>query len=325
MPRMRRLYGEKVTGSSAIALFWADGFASIADVDAYIKSFPSGDNEIPYDWAGLYLQLPCGIEEVGPKQFTITANYSPSGAESVSPGNSDSPAPQEEAPNHGDGSSNTVVPPEVSFSCIGGTQRRTQSLGRISWTVRRVDMTPRDYKGAIGVGEDGQVEGVEVIKNIPRWALKVSLPAQAVTAEWIKKVEDMAIDPPVNSEPFFGYRPGEVLFEGIQELASNGASGTWNGQFNFLVQRNREFVTVYENPDNALEAMVVRGANGGPVEGWDYIWVEYEQVDSVVETPGGNRRVKVTIPRQANLERIYPRADLNELRLNIRRRRQAGA
>ncbi|MBX3397483.1 MAG: hypothetical protein KF873_01970 [Gemmataceae bacterium] len=321
--RVKRLYGDKVSGTNAVALYWADGFDTIADVDGYIKTFPAGDNEIPYTWAGLYLQLPCGIEEVGPKQFTITATYSPRGAEAVAPGSPESPAEQEEAADHGDGNSTTQVPPEISFSCIGGTQRRTQSLGTISRVTRLVSQPLRDHKGAIGVGEDGKVEGVEVIKNIPRWTLKVSLPAAAVTGAWVKTLEDMAIDPPVNSEPFFGYAPGEVLFEGIQELGNKGASGNWDGQFNFLIQRNREYVTVYSNPNNALEEMNVRGENDGPVEGWDYIWVEYEQIDATVETPGGTKRVKLTVPRQANLDRVYRRADLNALGLKIRRRRAA--
>jgi hypothetical protein len=314
-PYMKRLYGEKLSTNQATALFYADGFESIADVDGYIKGFPSGpgggENDVPYVWGGLYIQLPCEISEVGPRQFRITATFAPRGAESVAPAGGNA-TNQETAPDHGDGGANTPVGPELSWSSSGGSMLRTQAIKVISTKTRNNAITPIDYGGAIAVDKDGKVEGVTIHRNTVRWSLKITIPAAAVTGEWIKRLEDMCSDPegcPVNSEPFFGYAAGEVLFEGITDLATGGASSDWTAHFHFAVQRNRQVVTVYENQaKNDLIRFV-------DVQGWDYIWTRYKKI--LDQTTG----LGFTVPEQSTLVQVYPRKDFRLLNLHVRRKK----
>jgi len=174
------------------------------------------------------------------------------------------------------------------FEVGGGTQRRTHALENIA-NYGIGAATPPDFKGAIGVTENG-VEGVDVI--VPQFQFSEThyIDDLGMTPTYQATIATLAGG--VNDATFKGHAAGEVLFLG----ASGGkrGAGDWEVNFRFGVQRN-------------VTGLQVGDITGIDKDGWDYLWFRFAEAES------GNALVKR--PQSAHVDRVYPRVDLSQLGL----------
>ena len=95
----------------------------------------------------------------------------------------------------------------------------------------------------------------------------------------------------VNSASLLWFEPGEVLYIGVSGSYRSAAASSVELTGHFLVS-------------TTLDSVNMGGINVYKY-GWDYLWATYEKtVDA---------KWLVRLPRQVNIERVYPYRDLSEL------------
>lgn len=177
-----------------------------------------------------------------------------------------------------------------SFDLSDGTQHITQSLATVySARADGVADEPPDLKGAIGVNGDS-VEGVDIFGGAFSFSETHYFNDEDITNEY--KIQLARMQPSVNSQPFRGFQPGEVLFRGA--TGSKRAALEWEITFRFSVSLN-------------VDDFVVQGFSETPIskQGWDYLWIKYH--DQV----GSNSLIKR--PKFLYIERVYDRYDFELL------------
>ncbi|MCA9080847.1 MAG: hypothetical protein KDA58_09825, partial [Planctomycetaceae bacterium] len=96
----------------------------------------------------------------------------------------------------------------------------------------------------------------------------------------------------VNQSPFRGFAPGEVLFLGAS--GSLRQPDLWELAFRFAASPNASGLTIGE-------------ITGIEKEGWDYLWVRYQ------ETTDETAQALVQRPAAVYVERVYPRQEFSQL------------
>jgi len=144
-----------------------------------------------------------------------------------------------------------------SFDTGGGTVHITQSLSTTSYAP--VGATAPDFKGAIGVTDDG-VEGVDIVVPKYAWTEKVKLQATAITAQY--RTTLLSLTGRVNDATFKGFAEGEVLFLGAS--GSQTSHSDWDITFSFEAAPNAANLTVGD-----ITAITKYG--------WQYLWVRHSQ------------------------------------------------
>ena len=178
-----------------------------------------------------------------------------------------------------------------AFDTGGGTKHINQSLK----TDGRYPNTAPDFAGAIGVDNEGNVNGVDVTMPVLNFTETHTLNGGRVTTSYKKTLA--ALTGTVNSGSFRGFSRGEVLFLGASGTKrSKKASAPWEITYRFAVSPNQAGLQVGD-------IKVTRKY------GWDYLWVRY--ADKVVE--GGKNVVKK--PVAAYVEMVYPEGDFGNLGL----------
>lgn len=181
--------------------------------------------------------------------------------------------------------------PIVTLSTRGGTQRILRSLETIDAQPGVGFTTVPDHAGAINVVGD-TIEGVEVGVAGSVFTYKTVLPAAFVTASYRELFE--ALYDHVNSTPFAGYPAGEIKFEG--GVLSQRKGEDWDAEFTFGRSKNRTGITLNGNLADPIDK-----------DGWDLLWVLYEDEEDATA------KTLVKKVRAAYVERVHPRADLNDL------------
>ena len=191
-----------------------------------------------------------------------------------------------------DGSTNDDEDTTVfAFDTGGGTKHINQSLK----TDGRYPNTAPDFAGAIGVDNEGNVNGVDVTMPVLNFTETHTLNGGRVTTSYKKTLA--ALTGTVNSGSFRGFSRGEVLFLGASGTKrSKKASAPWEITYRFAVSPNQAGLQVGD-------IKVTRKY------GWDYLWVRY--ADKVAE--GGKNVVKK--PVAAYVEMVYPEGDFGNLGL----------
>ena len=178
-----------------------------------------------------------------------------------------------------------------AFDTGGGTKHINQSLK----TDGRYPNTAPDFAGAIGVDNEGNVNGVDVTMPVLNFTETHTLNGGRVTTSYKKTLA--ALTGTVNSGSFRGFSRGEVLFLGASGTKrSKKASAPWEITYRFAVSPNQAGLQVGD-------IKVTRKY------GWDYLWVRY--ADKVAE--GGKNVVKK--PVAAYVEMGYPEGDFGNLGL----------
>lgn len=179
-----------------------------------------------------------------------------------------------------------------AFDTTGGTEHVTQSLQTMQQVVAPdLWSVAPDFKGAIGVTPDG-VEGVDIVVPVFKFTRTHYLPASWVTAAYQNTIYKLT--GAVNDKNYLGYKSGELRFDGA--TGSIRVGGDWEIQFKFAASPNKTDLTVGD----------ITGINK---EGWDKLWIRY--VDQVDDTA----KALVKRPAIAVVDRVYPRADFDDLGL----------
>lgn len=176
-----------------------------------------------------------------------------------------------------------------AFDTGGGTKHLNQSLK----TDGRYPNTAPDFAGAIGVDNEGNVNGVDVTMPVLNFTETHTLAGSRVSTSYKKTLA--ALTGTVNKSSFRGFSTGEVLFLGASGTKrSKKASAPWEITYRFAVSPNQSGLQVGD-------IKVTRKY------GWDYLWVRY--ADKVAE--GGKNVVKK--PVGVYVEMVYPEGDFGNL------------
>ena len=191
-----------------------------------------------------------------------------------------------------------ILGPEFSWDTTGGTQHITQSRRTLSRTARPGSPAVPDFKGAIGVSEDG-VAGCDVL--VPKGEFSITLRVERVSHRYWKRLED--ITGCMNLKRWNTHRPGEVRFDG----SAGKYAGNNRDDFSFMVTykfsraKNQEEITLIPaelDAEKKPKAGTDFTIKGGPSpdgksflpakRGWDHIWCGYRKeadADQVVQRP----------------------------------------
>ena len=183
-------------------------------------------------------------------------------------------------------------PPETgsssySFDTSGGTVKVTQSLE----TLRKYPPeTAPDHGGAIGVGLDGQPEGVEIPVPAMKFSETHYLPASMVTLAYINTL--YRLTGKVNNAVFRQFAPGELRFRGAS--GRRRGLGDYEVEYSFDASENVTGLSVGDFTD--IEK-----------EGWSYLWTYYgREIDQ-------DAHAVLTKPKAIYIERVHQYADFSAL------------
>ncbi len=175
-----------------------------------------------------------------------------------------------------------------SFDTTGGTVHVTQSFG----TNRFGTLAP-DFQGAIGVSDD-KVDGVDITIPAYKFSETHLIPRAFVGTSYKNTL--FQLTGKVNNATFKNFAAGEVLFL--------GSTGQRRGREDFEITYN------FAASPNIASIVFTSSITVLDKEGWDYMWLYYDdQVDGVAH------RI-VRRPRAAYVERVYERADFGLLGLS---------
>jgi len=174
-----------------------------------------------------------------------------------------------------------------SFDTGGGTQHVTQALGTVGTYV--ATGTAPDFKGAIGVTSDS-VDGVDITVPVYNFSETHIIDDEDVDGAY--KATLFNLTGKVNNASFRGFAAGEVLFLGAS--GSKRGADDWEISFRFAASPNMTNIAV---GDITVPAKA----------GWEYLWVQYADV----EDTSANRLVKRPVAATVNV--VYNTADFAEL------------
>jgi len=140
------------------------------------------------------------------------------------------------------------------------------------------------HKGAIGVKEDGDVEGADII--IPALKLTYSFkhPAGVVDEAFARYIA--SITGRVNLNGWRGYQPGELLFAGGS--GSDGSDAEADVAYQFIASGNEDNLSIGD-----ISGIVKAGHH--------YAWVEFQDDVDTGEA--------IRPPKRVNIERVYDAID----------------
>ena len=180
---------------------------------------------------------------------------------------------------------------KITFDTTGGSVKITQGISHIN-SYAPAGKTAPDHKGAIGVSQDGQPEGCDVVIPSFKWSETWQLPS--ATYDWSYATVLKALTGRVNDASFRGFDTGTVRFDGAKGSASNKDPT--------LVELTFDF----SQSDDATE-ITAGDITGIAKGGWEYLWYEYEkQADATANK-------LVSPPIAAHVEQVYYEGDFSLL------------
>lgn len=180
----------------------------------------------------------------------------------------------------------------ITYNSTGGTQKITSGISE-----KRAGANAADMKMAIGVNGDN-VDGVDIVVPVFEWTEEYEVPGTNISADYFQ--ECAALTGKINQLVFRGYAIGDVLFLGLtggstfnpnQTVASEVASTKLS--FRFAAKKNEE--------------VTVSGLTISPTNGWDYIWIKYD--DDVANGVGLKKPVAIYS------NQVYKYGDFRDLQL----------
>lgn len=180
---------------------------------------------------------------------------------------------------------------QMSFQVSGETVHITQAFETIGKFRKEEEEDPTDYQGAIGVDQDGEVKGCDILTGKLSFTRTAYFPLARVDDAYIKTIAGVVGR--VNAKPFKSFEKGEVLLTGCSG-SPQWDKERWEITFNFDCSPNVKNLTVGEI--KVKEKL-----------GWDYLWVVYEKVE---DEEGKQLAAR---PLQVNVERVYRFANFSAL------------
>lgn len=158
--------------------------------------------------------------------------------------------------------------PVVNFDCSGGTKHMTHALSQ-----RKVysddESTDDDANCGIGwngkTGGEAEFAGVDVpTADMRETYTKTISISKATDTTYKRKVA--ALVGKVNSQKFYGWEPGEIMFLGCSYSAPLRGARSVQVTYNFRIMPNEK-------------QAVVSGKNCGSKKGFEYLWALSETVN----------------------------------------------
>jgi Txe/YoeB family toxin of Txe-Axe toxin-antitoxin module len=147
--------------------------------------------------------------------------------------------------------------PSFAFDTGGGSRHIMQSLK----TTNKYPSSSPDFGGAIGVDNEGNVNGVDVTIPTMNFTETHYMRPSKVSTRYKQTIADLTGS--VNNSKFKGYDAGEVLFLGASGSRRGKRSDDyWEITFKFAVSVN-------------VKNMKVGDLTVSKKDGWDYLWVRY--------------------------------------------------
>lgn len=178
-----------------------------------------------------------------------------------------------------------------SFDCSGGTQHITQAKVHINDYAPPAKTAP-DFDGAIGVGDDGQPAGCDVVSPVYNWTENWQMAAAYVNDAY--KAAVAALVGHTNQAIFRGFAAREVLFSGAAGSISSKNPAAADLTFKFSAKKHETGQTIGT-------------ITGVAVEAWEYAWVRYEQ-----QKHAGSGKM-IAVPSSVHVERVYWPGDFTVL------------
>jgi len=177
------------------------------------------------------------------------------------------------------------------FDTTGCTTKKLQALEHIH-SYSQDDVTATDHGGAIGVTEDGDVEGCEVLIPGFKWTETWQLSSATVT--WAYSQILKAITGRTNQAPFRGF--------GINQVRFDGATGGYSNRNPDIVELTFNF-TQSDDWTNITSGTIT----GISKKGWEYASFFY------VTTEHGDSHRKTKTLTQVDIDRVLDEADFSLL------------
>lgn len=130
-----------------------------------------------------------------------------------------------------------------TFDCGGGSKKVLRSLTaqrRIMGTLDPGRFV--DWNGKTGA--QSEIKGVEVPDAQLRETYVKNMPSSRLTTSWKKRIANLVGS--VNSEPFKGWKRGEVMFLGCSFSGNTEEEDVISVSFNFMIQPNEYDVVIAE-------------------------------------------------------------------------------
>jgi len=129
----------------------------------------------------------------------------------------------------------------------------------------------REVGNLIGVKDDGTVEGVD--KNVSSGTFTVTLwqDADVIDDDYIDDI--MSEYGKINGYAYYGYAPGELLFNGVR--IPNRGLDLWELEFVFTFEPNVAEGDMPDLTDDAGDPIIITDG----LDGWQYLWLDQNMVD----------------------------------------------
>jgi hypothetical protein len=267
-----------------------------ADEDAAVALALSQPEVVPE--VNGYLIDSWAVEALGSGNYNVDVNYRRGVPTAAGPAAGETPTAARPAP--AGGNNDTPLGREVTVTTSGGTERIYRSREtryRVGSSLYPEDVPP-NFFGMIGYNhKEKKFEGCEVITASSDVTITKRFPT--CTLGFFRHAMDLACS--LNSEPYLGTDPEEMLYLGI-DLSHNDADPDtpWTATGRFKYARNLVNVPVDSNDSEAAFIIVPE------VKGHDYLWTMYKSVEALYEIEGVDVPVMVERPWFAYCERVYP-------------------
>ena len=192
---------------------------------------------------------------------------------------------------------------DYQFTTTGGTSHITRSFKTYCAKSCIRDYPVIDFKNGIGYN-DNTFEGCDINTPAFSWSQSVCWPLAFVNVYYKKLLARYTCC--VNDSPFAGFDAGEVRFDGI----TNGSIENETDEETGLLYYYYKLTYAFSAQPNMTDLEV--GDSGTFTKrGWDYMWTTRIRVD---DQKTGNT---LQLPRQVNVEQVYPYVNLNALGLDF--------
>jgi hypothetical protein len=175
---------------------------------------------------------------------------------------------------------------QFSFETRGERQHISQSIETVS--SHAATGQPPDFKGAIGVTQEGKIEGTDI--TVPVYSFSETHYFSSVSDTY--KGTLFSLTGKVNDAAFKGLNAGEALFLGA--AGSKRGDDPWQIKFLFAGSPN-------------MSNLSVGDMTGIAKKGWEYLWAQYRTVEQA------SPKLLVRRPLYAYVEKVYREGDFSQI------------
>lgn len=188
----------------------------------------------------------------------------------------------------------------ISFDISTQSLHITQSRATVAkYGAGGAHGEPRDFKGAIGVNEDGSIDGCDIQIPIMGFQLNYTKAASFVSDGYIQTL--LAIVGAVNIDVFHNFQPGTLLLTkvvGQRRPDASSAGYVWDLQYSFGVSENETDLKIGD-------------ITGIQKKGWEYLWVYYKTMAQ--QAGGSGTTYTVKRPVNAYVEEVFKKRGYSAL------------